>query len=99
MQKFFEILLENLSDMVSVLTPICCCKEGFNVVRTTLGKPDKIYTTGLCFKIPIFQNFEKVNMKKQVHFLNAHSVKAPKDKPVPYNITIDAQVEFKILTP
>ena len=55
--------------------------------------------TGLCYKFPIIQTFDIVNMKKQVHFLNAHSVKSKSDKVIPYNITIDAQVEFRIIDP
>ncbi len=99
MQRFFEVLLENLSDFVNLLTPVRYCDEGFNIIRKIFGVPHKIYTPGLCFKFPIIQTFDTVNMKKQVHFLNAHSVKATQDKIIPYNITVDAQVEFSIVDP
>lgn len=99
MNDFLKLLLQNLNFLFDLITPICYCDEGFRVVRKTLGKPYKIFSTGLCYKLPFIQSFDKVNTKLQVHFLNAHSVKSKNDKVIPYNITIDAQVEFRIIDP
>lgn len=99
MQRFLDVILQNISGLANFLTPVRYCDEGFNVVRKTFGKPEKIFNTGLCYKLPVLQTFDLVNMKKQVHFLNAHSVKSKNDKIIPYNITVDAQVEFRIIDP
>lgn len=99
MQRFFEAVLQNISALANFITPVRYCDEGYNVIRKTFGKPQKVFNTGLCYKFPIIQTFDIVNMKKQVHFLNAHSVKSKSDKVIPYNITIDAQVEFRIIDP
>lgn len=99
MQRFLEAILQNFSGFTNFLTPIRYCDEGFNIVRKTFGIPNKIFTPGLCYKLPIIQSFDKVNMKKQIHFLNAHSVMVKSDKIIPYNITVDAQVEFRIVDP
>lgn len=99
MYRFLEAILQNISGLVDYLTPVRYCDEGFNVIRKTFGIPKKIFSTGLCYKLPIIQSFDKVNMKRQVHFLNAHSVKSKNDKIIPYNITVDAQVEFRIIDP
>lgn len=99
MQRFLEAILENISGLANFLTPVRYCDEGFNVIRKTFGVPHKVFSPGLCYKLPIIQTFDLVNMKKQVHFLNAHSVKSKNDKVIPYNITLDAQVEFRIIDP
>lgn len=100
MQRVIELLFNNLSGLINYLTPIIYCDKGYNIIRKTFGTPGKIFTnSGICFKLPIIQSFDKVNTKLQVHFLNAHSVKSKNDKVIPYNITIDAQVEFRILDP
>lgn len=99
MQRFLDVILQNISGLANFLTPVRYCDEGYNVIRKTFGKPHKVFTTGLCYKLPIIQTFDIVNMKKQVHFLNAHSIKSGNDKVIPYNITIDAQVEFRIIDP
>lgn len=99
MQRFLEAILQNISDLANFFTPVRYCDEGYNVVCKTFGKPNKVFNTGLCYKLPIIQTFDVVNMKKQVHFLNAHSVKSKNDKVIPYNITVDAQVEFRIIDP
>ena len=99
MQRFLEAILQNISGLAKFLTPVRYCDEGFNIIRKTCGRPNKVFNTGLCYKLPIIQTFDLVNMKKQVHFLNAHSVKCKNDKVIPYNITVDAQVEFRIIDP
>lgn len=100
MNKFLELLLQNVNNLLNLLTPVYYCNAGFNIIRNTFGVPGKLYDIpGICFKIPIIQSFDVVNVKKQVHFLNAHSVKSKNDKLIPYNITVDAQVEFRILDP
>lgn len=99
MQRFLDVILQNISGLANFITPVRYCDKGFNVVRKTFGVPDKIYPSGICFKFPIIQTFDLVNIKKQVHFLNAHSVKGKNDKVIPYNITVDAQVEFRIIDP
>lgn len=99
MQKFLNLLIQNIEAIIDLLTPIRYCDEGFNMVRKTFGIPNKVFTPGLCYKLPIIQSFDKVNMKMQTHFLNAHSVMAKDDKIIPYNITVDAQVEFRITDP
>ena len=100
MNNFFELLLRNTNNILDLLTFVRFCDEGYNIIRKTCGKPDKIYNkSGICFKIPIIQGFDKVNMKKQVHYLNAHSRVCSVNKLMPYNITIDAQIEYKIINP
>lgn len=97
--NLFELILNNITTFLDYLTPVRYCNKGFNVIRKTFGKPEKVFTTGLCYKLPVIQSFDIVNMKKQVHFLNAHSVKSKNDKVIPYNITVDAQVEFRVIDP
>lgn len=99
MERFLEIVLKHIGSFVDLLTPVRYCDEGQNVIVKRFGRPKRAYKPGICWKIPVLETFDTANMKKQLHFLNAHSVMAKTDKIVPYNITIDAQVEFKILNP
>jgi len=100
MNKIIDLIFQNLYNIFDLITPVIYCNEGFNVIRKTFGVPGHIYKkSGLCVKLPVIQSFDRVNMKLQVHFLNAHSVKSGNDKIIPYNITIDAQVEFGIIDP
>lgn len=100
MQRLFELLLRFVEKFFTTITFVGCCNKGYNLIRKTCGIPGKIYKKpGIAFKIPLFQTYDVINMKKQVHFLNAHSVKSKNDKVIPYNITVDAQVEFRIIDP
>ena len=99
MNKFLDVLLQNANLLLDLLTPIKYCDEGYNIIRKTFGKPHKVFSTGLCYKLPVIQAFDRVNMRHQIHFLNAHSVKSKNDNIIPYNITVDAQVEFRIIDP
>lgn len=99
MNKLFNILIQNIESIIDLLIPIRYCDEGYNVIRKTFGIPNKVFPPGLCYKLPIIQTFDNVNMKRQTHFLNAHSIMAKDDKIIPYNITVDAQVEFRIVDP
>lgn len=99
MEQFFNLILKYLGSSINLITPVRYCDKGYCVIKKIFGKPYKIFNAGLCFKIPLLESFDVVNIKKQVHFLNAHSVKAEKDKVIPYNITVDAQVEFRIIDP
>lgn len=99
MERFFELLFKYLAGAADLITPVRYCDKGLNVVKKCFGKPYKVYQSGICFKVPLIEEFDKVNIKKQVHFLNAHSTIGGIDKIIPYNITVDAQVEFRIIDP
>ena len=100
MQRVLDLFFSFIENFFAFITPVYYCNQGYNLIRKTCGAPGKIYKkSGIAFKFPIIQIFDVVNMKRQVHFLNAHSIKSKNDKAIPYNITVDAQVEFRIIDP
>lgn len=68
-----------------------------------MGKPVKVYDLSerWCWKWPIAEKFDIVDIRKQVIYLNAHSVKNDDGSKniIPFNTTIDAQCEFRIVNP
>lgn len=77
--------------------------EGYAIIKRRWGKPIKVYDMSerWCWKFPIAEKFDIVDIRKQVIYLNAHSVKndISEDSIVPFNTTIDAQCEFRIVNP
>ncbi len=76
--------------------------EGFAVIKKRWGKPVKVYalTEHFCWKWPIAETFDEVDIRKQIIYLNAHSIKSPKGGYIlPLNTTIDTQAEFKVVNP
>ena len=77
--------------------------EGYAIIKRRWGKPIKVYDLSerWCWKWPIAEKFDVVDIRKQVIYLNAHSVKNDdsQQKLIPFNTTIDAQCEFRIVNP
>lgn len=77
--------------------------EGFAIIKRRWGKPIKVYDMKerWCWKFPIAEKFDEIDIRKQVIYLNAHSIKNDEnnDYIVPFNTTIDAQCEFRIVNP
>ena len=100
MNKFFELLLQNTNNILDLITFVKFCDEGYNIIRKTCGKPGKLYSkSGICFKIPIIQGFDKINMKKQIHYLHVHSNLCETTRFIPFNKSVDAQIEYRIINP
>lgn len=64
MQRFLEAIYQNLFEILNYLTHFCFCSKGFCVIRKTFGVPYKTFNPGLCYKLPIIQTFDFVNMKR-----------------------------------
>lgn len=77
--------------------------EGFAIIKRRWGKPIKVYDMKerWCWKWPIAEKFDEIDIRKQVIYLNAHSIKNDENSEsiVPFNTTIDAQCEFRIVNP
>ena len=52
-------------------------QEGFAIVKKRWGKPIKTYSLEehWCWKFPIAETFDIVDIRKQIIYLNAHSIK------------------------
>ena len=84
---------------------ICCtvCDKGQAVIKKRLGYPIKWRTkSGLYWKIPFIDVFDKVDIRKKYSQFNAHSFYGNQDENgvfIPYNILVDFQIEYQIVNP
>lgn len=84
---------------------ICCtvCDKGQAVIKKRLGYPVKWRTkSGLYWKIPFIDVFDKIDIRKKYSQFNAHSfygVQNVKGEFIPYNILLDFQAEYQIINP
>lgn len=84
---------------------ICCtvCDKGQAIIKKRLGYPIKWRTkSGLYWKIPFIDVFDKVDVRKKYSQFNAHSFYGNQDEHgvfIPYNILVDFQAEYQIVNP
>lgn len=97
-----ELIVALWEYVSKILSFVHIRQEGFAVVKKRWGKPLKIYDLSehFCWKFPIAETFDIVDIRKQIIYLNAHSIKGKeKNFIIPMNTTIDAQAEFKVVNP
>lgn len=98
-----ELLAISWTYISKLLSFVNIRNEGYAVIKRRWGKPVKVYDLSerWCWKWPIAEKFDIVDIRKQVIYLNAHSVKNDDtcQTLVPFNTTIDAQCEFRIINP
>lgn len=78
------------------------CPKGYGVIKKRLGQPIKWRNTPrVYFKWPLFDTFDKVDMRKRYLQINAHSFHSSQMEKtlIPYNIIIDVQVEYMVINP
>lgn len=98
--KFIVQLITQFWDRCTFFTE---CHQGQAVIKKRFGRPIKWRTKPRWYwKWPLIDMFDKVDMRKQYVFLNAHSFYHSgmvNDTIVPYNILIDFQVEYQVVNP
>ncbi len=99
-----ELLAVSWTTISRLLSFINIRQEGFAIIKKRWGRPVKVYDLKehWCWKWPIAETFDEVDIRKQVIYSNAHSVKSNPNgvrQLVPSNTTIDAQCEFRIINP
>lgn len=98
--KFIVQLITQFWDRCIIFTE---CNQGQAVIRKRFGRPIKWRTKPKWYwKWPFIDMFDKVDMRKQYAFLNAHSFYfngMVNDMIIPYNILIDFQVEYQVINP
>ena len=98
-----ELLAISWTYVSKLLSFVNIRNEGYAIIKRRWGKPVKVYDLSerWCWKWPIAEKFDIVDIRKQVIYLNAHSVKNDDGSKniIPFNTTIDAQCEFRIVNP
>lgn len=97
-----ELLAISWQYLSRLLSFINIRHEGFAIIKKRWGKPIKVYDLSerWCWKWPIAERFDVVDIRKQIIYLNAHSVKNNDECYIlPMNTTIDAQAEFRVVNP
>ena len=90
-----ELLAISWTYVSKLLSFVNIRNEGYAIIKRRWGKPVKVYDLSerWCWKWPIAEKFDIVDIRKQVIYLNAHSVKNDDGSKniIPFNTTIDAQ--------
>ena len=88
-----ELLAISWTYVSKLLSFVNIRNEGYAIIKRRWGKPVKVYD--------LSERFDIVDIRKQVIYLNAHSVKNDDGSKniIPFNTTIDAQCEFRIVNP
>lgn len=98
-----ELLALSWSYISKLLSFVNIRNEGTAIVKRRWGKPIKVYDMKerWAWKCPIAEHFDIVDIRKQIIYLNAHSIKndVNEDYILPLNTTIDAQAEFRVVNP
>ena len=98
-----ELLAISWTYVSKLLSFVNIRNEGYAIIKRRWGKPVKVYDLSerWCWKWPIAEKFDIVDIRNQVIYLNAHSVKNDDGSKniIPFNTTIDAQCEFRIVNP
>lgn len=97
-----ELISVSWQHISKLLSFINIRNEGFAIIKKRWGRPIKVYELSerWCWKWPIAERFDVVDIRKQIIYLNAHSVKNNEDGYIlPMNTTIDAQAEFRVVNP
>lgn len=98
-----ELLALSWTTISKLLSFINIRNEGYAIIKRRWGKPVKVYDMSerWCWKWPIAEQFDLVDIRKQVIYLNAHSIKNSDNKRfiLPSNTTIDVQAEYRIVNP
>lgn len=99
--SFAELILKFWDTIIQYIWPLYFRNEGFYIIKKVCGKPSKIYKDEerWCWKLPLFQTFDVVDMRYQTFNCTAHSFIYNAEKIIPYNIVIDTQVEFRVKDP
>lgn len=98
----------NISDLIiNILTYLndklvffYICNKWEYVIREFLWTPTKIIKKSWFYwKWPLFQSIKKVNIKRKIVYMNAHSFRENSQQIIPYNLSIDCAIEYKIINP
>lgn len=98
-----ELLARSWSYVSKLLSFVNIRNEGTAIIKRRWGKPIKVYDMQerWAWKWPVAERFDVVDIRKQIIYLNAHSIKNDVDEDyiLPLNTTIDAQAEFRVVNP
>lgn len=97
-----KYLVQIIQTFGARLSFISECPKGYGVIKKRLGHPIKWRNSPRWyFKWPLFDTFDKVDMRKRYLQVNAHSFHSSQMEKalVPYNIIIDVQVEYMVINP
>lgn len=98
-----ELLALSWSYISKLLSFVNIRNEGTAIIKRRWGKPIKVYDMKerWAWKWPVAEHFDIVDIRKQIIYLNAHSIKndVNEDYILPLNTTIDAQAEFRVVNP
>lgn len=98
-----ELLALSWSYVSKLLSFVNIRNEGTAIIKRRWGKPIKVYDMQerWAWKWPVAERFDVVDIRKQIIYLNAHSIKNDVDEDyiLPLNTTIDAQAEFRVVNP
>ena len=87
-----ELLAISWTYVSKLLSFVNIRNEGYAIIKRRWGKPVKVYDLSerWCWKWPIAEKFDIVDIRKQVIYLNAHSVKNDDGSKniIPFNTTI-----------
>jgi len=76
------------------------CNQWEYIIREFLWTPNKIIKkTWFYWKIPFFHSIKRVNIKRKIVYMNAHSFREHSEQIIPYNLSIDCTIEYKIINP
>lgn len=84
-----ELLAISWTYVSKLLSFVNIRNEGYAIIKRRWGKPVKVYDLSerWCWKWPIAEKFDIVDIRKQVIYLNAHSVKMMTEAKTSYRST------------
>ena len=98
-----ELLANSWSYLAKVFSFVSIRNEGTAIIKRRWGRPFKVYDLSerWAWKWPVAERFDVVDIRKQIIYLNAHSIKNYEDAGyiLPLNTIIDAQAEFRVVNP
>lgn len=101
--SFAELLALSWKYISAIFSFVAIRNEGTAIIKRRWGKPIKVYDMEerWAWKWPVAERFDIVDIRKQIIYLNAHSIKnyTDEDYILPLNTIIDAQAEFRVINP
>lgn len=96
-----EILVNIFNYFKEELWFIYICNQWENVILEYLWKPISVKNkTWMYIKIPFLNTIKKIDIRKKIIYIHAHSFKDSNDKWIfKFNTSIDATIEYRIKNP